>query len=184
MVGGDVGQAQRTSTQGGLYPDFEIAVSALIGRVGEQLSVRRDGRLRGQTGARGEPLEHELVGCFAEVTPGKDSRNQNGAACDARRNGPPRQRGRRNPLEAGDVGAFRNVDADSVAATLGLVVFLQARAQAAGLDSPDRVGARIVAGGFVADLPRQCVLFELLRAARQSLFNTETRAPSESTGMR
>jgi hypothetical protein len=119
IIGGDVGQAQRISAGGGLYPDFQVAVSAPIGRVGQQLSVGLDGWLRGQTGIRGEPHEHELVGHFAEMTPrGEDGRDQNGTGGAAQCNAPPRPRGRRNPLEDGDVGAFRDIDADGVAEAL------------------------------------------------------------------
>jgi hypothetical protein len=104
IVSGDVCQAHRISACGGLYPDFEIAISAPIRRVRQQLSVGRDGRLRGQTGVGGEPLEHEIVGRFAKMTPrGEEDRDQNGGG-DAERNAPPRQRGRRYPLEDRDVG--------------------------------------------------------------------------------
>jgi carbonic anhydrase len=73
---------------------------------------------------------------------------------------------------------------DGVAEALGLVVFLQTRAEAAGLDAYNRVGAGIVAGGFVEDLQRQSILFEIFRAACQHLFDGEAQEPLETLGMR
>src|SRR6266566_8073702 len=119
------------------------------------------------------------------MTPrGEAGRDQNGAGGDAQRNVPPRPRGRRYPLEDGDIGAFRDVDADVVVEALGLVIFLQTRAKAAGLDAHDRVGAGIVAGRSVEDLQRQSIFFEILRAAGQRLFHAEAQEPLETPRLR
>lgn len=90
----------------------------------------------------------------------------------------------RNALEYWDVRAFRDIDADGVVEALGIVIFLQTRPQAAGLDTYDRVGAGIVAGGFVKNLQRQSILFEIFRAACQRFFHAEAEEPLETRRLR
>ena len=75
-------------------------------------------------------------------------------------------------------------DNAGLAEALGLVVFLQTRAEAAGLDAYNRVGAGIVAGGFVEDFQRQSILFEILRTACQRLFHAEAQEPLETARLR
>ena len=135
IIGGDVCKAKRISTRDGLHPDFEIAVSAPVRSVSHQLAVRRERRLRRQPGVGGEPFEDKLAGerrIFAEVAKGNygsGDQDSNGGNCQRCVRRP--SRGPRRALECRGVGAFRQVDADGVAAPIGLIVFLQPRSEAA-----------------------------------------------------
>jgi hypothetical protein len=71
-----------------------------------------------------------------------------------------------------------------VGTAFGAIVLLQFRAQLAGLDAHDGVGAGIEGLPAVEDLDADCVFLQLVRAALERVLDQMAQKPAQARGIR